>query len=61
MKPAVFVSVLFLAIVAVLHALRLVIQLPVTVGGEDVPMWVSAVAAVFTGGLAVWLWRGWGE
>ena len=57
MKPAALVAVVFLSVVALLHALRLLFQLPFTLGDLEIPMWVSVLAVVGPGGLAVWLWR----
>ena len=57
MKPAALVACAFLVLVAVAHLLRIVLGVAVTVGTFAVPMWMSAVATVFTAALAVWLWR----
>ena len=57
MKPAALVAVVFLSVVALLHVLRLLFQLPFTVGDFEIPMWVSVLAVLGPGGLAVWLWR----
>ena len=57
MKTAALLSCGFLALVAVGHVLRLAFGLPLIIGSVDVPMWPSAIAALATGGLAVWLWR----
>jgi len=57
MKPAALVAVIFLALVALGHLVRVALRLQVTVGGTDVPMWMSVVACIFTGGLAIMLWR----
>jgi len=57
MKPAVVVTTVFLAFVAVIHLLRLVFQVEVLVGGATVPMWASIVAVIGPGALALWLWR----
>lgn len=57
MKPAALVATIFLGLVALAHLLRLVLRVEATAGGAAVPMWMSAVAAVFTGGLAIMLWR----
>jgi hypothetical protein len=46
-----------LALVAIMHVLRLMLGWSVTINGTDIPMWVSAVAFVITAGLAVGLWR----
>jgi hypothetical protein len=57
MKPAVIVSVVFLLLVAVLHILRLVFAVTITVDGTTVPMWASVLACIGPGALGVWLWR----
>jgi hypothetical protein len=57
LKPAAFLATLFLSLVALLHLLRLVFQVPVTVGSTEIPMWASVFAVVGPGALAVWLWR----
>ena len=57
MKPAALVAVIFLALVALLHLFRVALRSQVTVGGADIPMWMSVVACIFTGGLAIMLWR----
>jgi len=56
MKPAVTVAVVFLSLVAILHLLRLVFAVAITVDGTPVPMWASVPAFLGPGGLAVWLW-----
>lgn len=58
MQPAAAFSSLFLALVAAAHVLRLVFKVPLVVGAFEVPMWPSLLAALVSGGLAVWLWRG---
>ena len=57
MKTAALVVTLFLCVVAVLHVLRLLFQVPVIVGSVDLPMWASAIGALGVGALALWLWR----
>ena len=58
MKPAAReVAALFLSVVAVLHVLRLIFQVPVTAGTVEIPMWASVFAVIATGALAVWLWK----
>ncbi len=57
MKPAALIATIFLALVALGHLLRLVLRVEVMAGGVAIPLWLSAVACVFTGGLAVLLWR----
>ena len=56
-KPFTTATLIILALVAIVHALRLVMGGSVIVNGSDVPMWVSAVALVVFAGLAVGLWR----
>lgn len=46
--------VVLLALVSLAHLLRIVFGIPVTVADAAIPMWVSGVAAVVSGGLA-WL------
>jgi len=57
MKPVTMITVLFLAMVAVAHLLRLLLGVEVTVGGTLVPLWVSVIACVVPAALAVGLWR----
>jgi hypothetical protein len=57
MKPAALVACVFLSLVAIAHLVRVILGVAVTIGSFAVPMWMSAVATVFTAGLAVWLWR----
>lgn len=57
MKPATMISMLFLAILAIAHLLRLVLGVEIRVGGILVPLWVSVIACVLPAGLAVGLWR----
>ena len=56
MKPVTMITVLFLAMVAVAHLLRLLLGVEVTVGGTLVPLWVSVIACVVPAGLVVGLW-----
>jgi hypothetical protein len=55
MKPALLITTIFISFIAIGHLLRLVFHVEVTVGGAIVPMWMSVVACLFTGGLAVLL------
>ncbi len=57
MKPAALVTVVFLSLVALLHIIRLLLQVEVVVGGASVPMWVSVLAVLGPCALALWLWR----
>jgi hypothetical protein len=57
MKPAALVAVLFLSVVALLHILRLIFQVQITVGSTEIPMWASVLAVIGPGALAGWLWK----
>lgn len=57
MKPASWVTMIFLAFIAIAHLLRILFQVEVTAGQVIVPMWMSAAATLFTAGLAILLWR----
>ncbi len=56
MKPAALLTTVFLSLVC-LGPLLLAFRIEVTAAGTIVPMWMSALASVFTGGLAIMLWR----
>ena len=55
-KPFTMLAVLVLALVALLHLLRLVYGWEATINGAAVPMWASVLALVVAGGLAAALW-----
>ena len=57
MKPVARLTAFFLALVALAQLLRLVFRVEVIAGCVTIPLWASAVASVFTGGLAILLWR----
>lgn len=57
MKPITLLVVVFLALIAAVHLLRLALQWSVVVNGMAIPLWASAVAALITAVLAVMLWR----
>jgi hypothetical protein len=57
MKPFTAATLVILALVAIVHVLRLLFGWSVTINGTDIPMWVSVVAFVITAGLVVGLWR----
>lgn len=44
-------------IIAVLQAARAILQVPIQIGGLEVPIYASWVAAVVTGGLCYWAFR----
>ena len=51
------VTNIFLALVALTRVLHLVFPVEMVAGGVRVPLWASALACVFTSGLATLLWR----
>jgi hypothetical protein len=53
----VVVSGVLFGVIALLQAVRALNQWPVSVGGFDVPVWVSWIAMVVAGGLCVWAFR----
>lgn len=57
MKPATVAASILLGLVSLVHLLRVIFRVRVTVADADVPQWVSGVAILVTGGLAVMLWR----
>lgn len=57
MKTGTLLAVLFLSLIALLQLLRLVLQVPVVVGGTTVPVWVSAFGVLVPGTIAWLLWR----
>jgi len=57
MKPFTTIAVVLFALIALMQFLRFILGWEVTVNGVMVPIWVSAIAFVIAGGLAVMLWR----
>jgi len=49
------IAALFVIIVFV-HAIRIANNLPVSIGTWSAPMWLSWIAILVLGSLAVWLW-----
>lgn len=58
MKPVTNLATFLLAVVSLAHLMRLIFGVRVTVADSVVPMWVSGVAFVVAGGLAIMLRRG---
>lgn len=58
MKPGTLIATVLLATVSLAHLLRLLFHVRVTVADEVIPMWVSGVAFLVAGGVAILLWRG---
>jgi uncharacterized membrane protein len=59
-KYAAVSGVLF-GVVAVLQAVRALYQWPVHIGGVDVPVWGSWIAAVVAGGFCTWAFQSRGK
>jgi hypothetical protein len=57
MKTTTLLTFIVVTLIALLHVLRLILRVQVTVGGAVVPVWASILAALFFGGLAWGLWR----
>jgi hypothetical protein len=57
MQRYALVSGLFLALLACVQLLRLILGWEVTVAGVEIPRWASAVAALIVGSLAFWAFR----
>ncbi len=57
MKPAALAAVIVFTAFAIIHLLRLVLEVEITIGGALVPMWASVVAVVVPLAIAVLLWR----
>jgi hypothetical protein len=56
-RPASLVAAIVFWLVAIAQLLRVVLQVRVTAGSHDIPLWLSAVAFVVLGALGMWLWR----
>ena len=54
-RPASLVVGILLFVMAVAQAGRFIIGLNVTAEGVEIPVWISAVAAVALGALGIWL------
>jgi hypothetical protein len=61
MKPVTRMAAMLLAVVSLAHLMRILFAVRVTVADSVIPMWVSGVAFVVAGGLAIMLWRGAGR
>jgi hypothetical protein len=57
MKPAALLASLFLALIALAHLIRVVSGVGVLIGGVAIPPWMSVVAFLFCGALALALLR----
>ena len=57
MKLGTFLATAFLGVVSIAHLYRVILRLEVHVGSVAIPQWMSVVAFLFTGALAVLLFR----
>jgi hypothetical protein len=57
LKPFTTVAVVLLALIAVVHLLRLFAAWVVAVAGFVIPVWWSALGFLIAGGLALMVWR----
>ena len=57
MKSATYMASFLLAAVSLAHLLRILVGADVTVADRVIPMWVSGVAFVVAGGVAIMLVR----
>ena len=57
MKPATFITVVFLSLIALVHLLRLVFAVDVVAGDVVIPMWASVLGVIVPGLLAYGLSR----
>ena len=56
-KPFTMLAVIIFAVIALLHAYRLVTQFHVVLGSHDIPMWVSYVGVLIPALLAFMIYR----
>ena len=52
-RPFTLLAVLFLALIAIAHLLRLVFGWQIMLNATFIPMWVSVIGLLIAGGLAV--------
>jgi hypothetical protein len=57
MKPATSLAIVLLGVVSLAHLLRIAFGTQVTIADRVIPMWVSWVAFLVAGGIAIMLWR----
>ena len=57
MRPYLQISGTLFGVIAVAHLLRLFRHWPVDLAGHTVPVWVSWIGLLLTGGLSVWALR----
>lgn len=57
MKPFTTIATLFLGLLALMQLARLVMRWEVSISSMPVPVWISALAFLVAGGLALMLWK----
>ena len=57
MKPFTAMAAVLLALIALLQLLRFSLAWPVSINGVGIPLWVSALAMIIAGGIAIMVWR----
>ena len=57
MKTSTIVTVVFLAIVSLVHLLRIIYQWKVMVNTAEIPISASIAACIVTAALAIWVWQ----
>ena len=57
MRQYITISGLFLTLLALVQLTRFLFQWPVVVDGISIPTWLSLIAAIIVGSLAVWAFR----
>jgi uncharacterized membrane protein HdeD (DUF308 family) len=56
-KPFTRIAVIVLSLIALVQLLRVILRWEVTLNGAIVPVWLSGIAFVVAGGLALMVWR----
>ena len=56
-RPFLLVSGTIFFVVGLLHAVRLILRWPVTLGARSFPEWASALAAAAAWGMTLWALR----
>ena len=56
MKPFTVIAAAVFSLIALMQLLRFILRWQITVNGLIVPVWLSGIACVIAGGLAVMLW-----
>lgn len=57
MKPFTTITVVFLSLLALLQLGRALLGWEVVINGTSIPAWISAIAALVAGNLALMLWK----